>query len=883
MISYVTTSKTLNYVSGGRTTRKGYAPEIAEQGNYFEKEFENFFNRLYYTKKGEETEFHNHLKQFDDYWNRRNEVFARTFEVYIRMLLDAKKIKNTFLVSKTYQSPAYPDRDLVNNVSPLIKSILKKGFATIKNSAKTLEGISTPTGYKGFRTTLKSNANLTDTLEAMQGIALRDYKQVSALALELEGSTIAETAENIWNYLRKHTRYKLDSAGIEELRTPSRSLVDGQKGLVDVNFGIDCDDYTILISAMLLHLGIAHEYRVVAYEQKGKFQHIYPVAFDTKGEAFVIDVVPEIPYFNYEEQPIIDLKTISMELHELSGVDPELMEDSDFPVTEEEIQNDFFEELNEPYQLEGIEDDYEDLLLESNFLSGFEEVYAENEADIVLNGTSDHIALLERGILAEVNKARQALLDEQQAPTVLSQLVNVTKELQLVDTLMQVWEDPEDRDTALMEAIESGSQYTNFFRAIKESLDGLQEESLQGFDDDMDEPLYLARVPNNEDLLQDVLEDQDVEDDNLEGFDTMEFDDFETIDITPNLSGFFRKVFRKIRKGVKKVVKAVVRFNPATLVMRGAIILVLKLNLFKFSQKLIYGYLTESQARQQNLDLNEWRKLVGKKNKAENFFRKIGGRRSKFRKAIVRGKAAKKTGLRLSGLGAVATGSTAAASGFIVFVKKLLSSINPAKLFKKIKNKIIRRKPAPVAIPRTPTRPSFTPPARKPARFIPPRTSVTTSNRGGTTPSFSNPQQSKEGLMSKIKRFFSTHKKKVVFFGIGLSVLAVIFYNKREKKKKRSLAGIKAAKTRARNRRRLSVAKRSTPVRGSTTNRKRTTPQLKGRTPARRTTSKGISGSSGSRSNTNRLKAMHRKAKQLQKTHPKTKYSTLLKRAAKQI
>ncbi|MEW7289637.1 transglutaminase-like domain-containing protein [Aquimarina sp. 2304DJ70-9] len=759
----------------------------------------------------------------------------------------------------------------------------------------TLEDIITPEDYKGFRKTIKDNANLNDTLETMQRIAFRDFTQVEALAVKLEGASVAETSENIWNYLRENTRYKLDQEGIEELRTPARSLVDGQKGITNPSFGIDCDDYTILISALLLNLGITHDYRVVAYKEPGKFQHIYPVAFDESGKAFVIDVVPEIPHFNYEEQPIIDLKTISMELHELSGVDPDVMEESEFPVTEEEIQQDFFEEMNDPFPLEGIEDDYEDLLLESNFLSGFEEVHVEEEADIVLQGASDTVALLERGILAEVNKARQALLDERQQPTVLSQLVNVTKELQLVDDVMQSWEDSEDRNTALLSAIRSGSQYANFFRAIKESLDRLDNESLSGFDDELDQPLYLARVPNNEDLLLDVLEDEDDED--LEGLGNMDyddFDDFDDMDIEPNLSGFFKKVFRKIGKGIKKVVKAVVRFNPATLVMRGAIILVLKLNLFKFSQKLIYGYLTEAQAKQQGLDLNEWRKLVDKKNKAERFFKKIGGRGSKFRKAIVRGKAAKKTGLRLNGLGAVATGSTAAASGFIVFVKKLLKNINPAKLFKKVKDKILaKRKPArPVSVPATVRRPSFPSrqPSPKPARFTPSRRDFVPTSQTASTTTLS----SKEGFINKVKHFLGTHKKKVVFFGIGLSVIAVIFYNKRKKKKKRSLAGIKAAKTRARNRRKLASSsatkrRRTTPVRRKTTvTRKRsTTPRLTAKTPVRRVrkvAAKAVSGTRGrKKSNASRLRAMHTKAKQLQKTHPKTKYSTLLKRAAKQI
>ncbi|WP_167571760.1 LPD1 domain-containing protein [Aquimarina algiphila] len=897
VISFLTNGREA-YVSGGRETRKGYNPTKAKKGNFFEQQFEEFFNLLYFDKKGEETQFSKDISNFNagDYYERRNEVFARSFEVYIFNLLKDAKIKNIFLVDSSYQAVVYPNPTLSKLIKPIIDRIVKKGFSEIrKNKQDTLQGITTPTGYKGFRKTLKAHANLDDTLLAMKRIALRDFKQVEELAHELQDNTVAETSENIWNYLREHTRYKLDSEGIEELRTPARSMVDGQKGVEDTNFGIDCDDYTILVSALLLNLGIDHEYRVTAYEEVGKFQHIYPVAFDTDGTPYVIDIVPEIPHFNYEEQPIIDLKTIPMELQELSGVQPELLEENEFPITDEEILNDFAEEIDEANQLEGIEDDYEDAILDNTFLSGFEEVMDEADADIILNGTSDTIALLERGILAEVNKARQVLANEQREPTVLSQLVDVDMELRIIDHVMQSWEDEDLRDSALMAAIQSSSQYTNFFRAIKASLDGLNEEQLNGLDnEELDEPLYLARIPNNEDLLLDVLEDEDDEDleglgmvdDELEYYDN--FEDFEDEDI-PNLSGFFRKVFRKIRKGVKKVVKAVVRFNPATLVMRGAIILVLKINLFKFAEKLIYGYLSEAQARQQGLDINEWRRRVKKLRRAERFFTKIGGRASKFRKAIVRGKGGRRARLPLRGLGAVATTSTAAASGFIVFMKKLLAKINPIKLIKKVANKIRNKRRPPVpnrSIPRTVTnRPTFIP-RSKPYRT---NTSVPMQRFTPNVPSVTttvNPNIPKQRFLDKVKQVFSRHKKKWVI-GIIIFVFTLVgykYYQKSQKKKKRSLAGIKAARTRARNQKRIAA----TPKRRRTTAKRRTavkrsTPRLKRRTP-RALPARAVSGVRKRKtSNGSRLKAMHRKAKQLQKTHPKTKYSTLLKRAAKQL
>ena len=824
IISFYTKSKQ-TYVSGGRTTRKGFDEEIRQKGNYFEQQFEEFFNILYYDTEGEKTPFHAALNKEDEYWNRRNEVFARTFEVSISEKLRKSSHTNHFLVSGA-KGKAYPKPELVAQVSGIMDNIVLKGFELIGKNAPSLQGIVTgPVGYMGFRKTLKKNASLDDTLFHMKRIALRDYGQVADLARDLEGSSVAETAGNIWNWLRAHTRYKLDTEGIEELKTPARSLVDGRAGLRNPDFGIDCDDYTILISALLLNLGIEHEYRVVAYKRKGKFQHIYPVAFDTSGKAYIIDCVPEIPRFNYEAQPIIDLKTVTMDLHELSGIE------------ETDEKQELLEELNEPFSLSGTdEEDPEDELLEASFLSGFAEVESEEEADIVLSGADDVVEMLERGILAEVNKARLSLLKEQGEPTILSQTIDVAKELELINRVMQSWGDEEEREQVIQEAISSGSSYSNFFKAIQLSLDKMQEEELQGIDDEeAEEPIYLARIDMSRYNLSDLPDDED-----LEGLGKW------------RLKKFFKRIGKGIKKGFKKVVKAIVRYNPATIVMRTAIILTLKTNMFKIASRLIYGYLSEEQARAQGLDLNEWRKLVRSKNRSEKFFKKIGGRSKKFKKAIVKGRAAKKTGLRLSGLGIALTTSVAAAAGFIALAKKLLSSVDLNKLFKgknKSSTEVTSEMPGP----------------ESPDNFS---TDINTNTNKNTimpdSPALNTDTQNKKGFFQKVRNFWLKHRKKVYVIGLGSVIVLVAFIIWNKRKKKKPLSGIKAARSRAR--------RRKSPA------------QLKGST----TTLKAPAKSAGKarvsrRSNGSRLKAMHRKAKELQKKHPNSKYSTLLKRASKLI
>jgi hypothetical protein len=733
----------------------------------------------------------------------------------------------------------------------------------------TFSGIDLPiVGYKGFRATIKEKASLSDTLKNMKRIAERDTYQVRELAKELEGSSVEETSRNIWDFIRENLTYKLDTEGIEELRTPARTLHDKI---------FDCDDATILTSAILLNLGISHEYRITAYKEKGKFSHIYPVAFDDEGRSYVIDTVPEIPHFNYEEQPIIDLKTVRMELHELSGVKE--------AVGQEEMKQDLLDELNEPFSLSGYEDDNEDddMLLESSFLSGLGEVDSADEADVVIESKSDALRLIENGILAEVHKALQTLKKEQQSPTVLSETIDVEKEKSRLQSLIESWGDEQTREEIIEEALDENSSYKNFYEAIRMSLEELSSESneLSGTDDD--EPIYLARIEAVD--LSDMIEDE-------EGY----FDD--------ELSGrrsrrrarrrkFFKKIGKKVGNTIKKIGKAVVRFNPATIALRNATLLVLKLNLFNIASNVIYGYLTRDEAIAKKLDLNEWSKVVSAKNKLEKFFTKAGGKSKNFRNAVIRGRAAKKTGIHLSGLGeATAAASTAAASGFIVFAKKVLSAINPVTLFKKVKSSIQARKAAKNIS------------AEKAINNSRPQNMQNEFNSGAADSTAVNQtaandweaaanQSGKDGILQKIKNIWITHKKKVIGTGMMI-VVAIVFllvWGKYKKKKKRQLAGIKAARTRARNRKAAAkrLPARRTTARGKSTRAKRRiTSKVKtlgrGNTTVVRTPSKGRGKTRVyKQSSKSRLSLMHAKAKQLQKKHPKTKYSNLLKMAAKQI
>lgn len=752
-----------------------------------------------------------------------------------------------------------------------------------------------PIGYRGFRKTLLENAELDDTLKNMKRIALRDRYQVAALAETLKGKTVAETSENIWNWLRANTKYKLDEKGLEELRTPARSIVDGRKGLSNSKYGIDCDDYTILISALLLNLGIDHEYRVTAYEEKGQFQHIYPVAVDENNNQFVIDVVPEIPHFNYEAQPIKDIKIIKITASNLNGYlpidatinpsdsyrninpnqyglktdDMELQELSGINDAED-FKNDLKEELNQPFNLSGIEDDLEDEILATSFLSGLGEVATEEEADIVLTSREDVVQLLANGLLAEINKARKSLIQEIKNPAALSDLIDVPKELDILDEVIEMWDDEDEREATMKQAIASGSSYANFYKALLISLLEMEETGdLSGIDD---EPIFLAQMEEID--LADLLDEDDE-------FSTEELGFFKFKKFFKRSGGLFKKLFKKVGKGIKKAVKAVVRYNPITIATRAAILLTLKTNGFNVASRLIYGYLNQAQADANKLDLNEWRKIVNAKNKGESFFTKMGGKADKFRKAIVKGRAAKKTGIRLSGLGE----STQKASGFINFIKKLLAKINITKLFRKKK-----KGAAPAQNTSLVTSMSIDDFETGNNNFPAKSRRAAPATTDDPKPNIFKRMITKDFWKNDV---WAKHKKKILI-GTGfitiLIPLAIYLIQKFKKKKKRQLSGIKAAKTRARNQKKSTTSRRSAPKKKSAAPKKRSTPKKKskpvgrGSTTIIKTPTKGQGKTRVSKmTSRERMSLMHAIAAKLRKKHPKMKYSRLLSLASKQM
>lgn len=70
-----------------------------------------------------------------EYWFRRNELFARSFEQYISYKLAKKGVKNVFLAKYKYETTAYLDAALLKKIVPIYDKLLRQMKAALKTKA----------------------------------------------------------------------------------------------------------------------------------------------------------------------------------------------------------------------------------------------------------------------------------------------------------------------------------------------------------------------------------------------------------------------------------------------------------------------------------------------------------------------------------------------------------------------------------------------------------------------------------------------------------------------------------------------------------------------------------------------------------------------------
>lgn len=147
---------------------------------------------------------------------------------------------------------------------------------------------------------------LYETIDLIKQTINEYYNQVEGLAYHLKGNTDAQTAFNIWHFIKENITYDFDTPGIEEIRTPARTWSDR-------DHRADCEDMAIFAGAILKNLNIPFSLTIVAFNHSPNYQHIYLTAGRKK--QYIIDGVMS----KYGVHPDNITKTMNMNIQRLSG------------------------------------------------------------------------------------------------------------------------------------------------------------------------------------------------------------------------------------------------------------------------------------------------------------------------------------------------------------------------------------------------------------------------------------------------------------------------------------------------------------------------------------------------------------------------------------
>ncbi|MCW3805679.1 hypothetical protein [Plebeiibacterium marinum] len=593
--------------------------------------------------------------------------------------------------------------------------------------------------------TFIKNGNVIETVESCIDIIGTHFREVEELASMLQGDSLKESCRNIFNFSYNYLQYHKDDDGTEQLRTPSRSWLDGQikfkqKGKSDA--GIDCDDYSIFVGSLLKCLGIPFKLRITKYDGKKNFQHIYvivPAVGDSEDEIVIDPVLSKFDYqkpYSFERS---DFDMSPLQLAGLRGIDG---------ITGTSALGLPISVLSGIDLAGGVQAqaNHEDLIA---IVSGV-------DFDDAINGLGD----AEDATYNYLVRTRNYLLKNRDNKDKMAHVQNPDQFISMLDQAIKFWNTPQ-RDAVLdkLSDIEEKLAENGLIKYDSEAIQGLAE--LDELDDEMD---GLGRRKRRRGRF------------------------FKAI----------KRVGKKIGKVAKKVVKAIVRFNPLSIAIRGGLLAALRLNMFGIAKKLQYAYLPDNLASKYNIDPAKHAKLKKTHGKVRKLFKGLQGKESNLRKAILKGAKQKSSDFSLKGIdglladlkgleaigelaelgnmGAVATGaSVAAASGVLA---KIGSWLKPIKnIFTKVKSKFKKAAPATEAVSQftnqaAPTTEAYAPPTNS---VMPPSNSIMPQS-GSYTPQpimksgNYTPQSTSTNSTAIGKKKLSKGAK----VGIGLGVAALV-------------------------------------------------------------------------------------------------------------
>lgn len=570
---------------------------------------------------------------------------------------------------------------------------------------------------------------LDETLYQIRSAIYKYRGQVAQLSRVLKQSSHQESAYAVWSFIKKNISYKMDPPGTEMIRTPARSWADRTAG-------VDCEDMTILAASLLLNMGYPVQLQIVAINGASQYGHIY-----LKTGPYAIDCVPEITGFNEEAPNITKRKIIDMNIEVLNGIGS--LKESEFVsdfarVTFRETNRSRYPDLQILIDLGkkgvfewtsgaerngtiGLGLDEELPLSKSQlgklakhiltrlFKRGYKSVYIPGN-DIELFGAYKQAFA---GAIS-VYKDNTGIVHFKPARGIYDHSLNGLGNVENY-TVSHYLEGLEHDNIAALplekqllglptasgcgcndKAIIVGLGAIERPTAVTEKLMAAQTELIEKYHSGQIERVQAAAELSKLRfaILLNATPDQAIVLESLNNIafitpqgQAVTYDDLELA----GLGNIFKNAV-KIAKGavkaagqaagntIKKVVQSTAVVNPAFIAARAAVLLWLKANK-KVARRLRPGYYSEAEARQRNLNLDEWRKLVDVVKEIENRHDRWGGKKENIKEAIYHGSKG------MAGLGIIPL-ITAIAVPLLKELFGLLKKVNHEKLYENSNEKL---------------------------------------------------------------------------------------------------------------------------------------------------------------------------------------------------
>ena len=450
------------------------------------------------------------------------------------------------------------------------------------------------------KTTYKGEGNLSKVINIIVEETNKAIPQLAEFSVKFKADSLEKSAYLIWKFIKDNIKYVRDAVGIEEIRTPQRTLSD--------KIG-DCEDYAIFALAILSNLGYKPKFYVVAMGEG--YQHIYTVINKHNIGQHPMNIIIDGVMNTFNQHPDNITKYFIVNL---------------------DGKKKYY--YNSPKQ-NNLSD------MNINVLSG----------NYNAQGTEDPIS--------------QAI-DEIAQVTNLSGLGAIDSEV--VDLAKQMHE---------LEKINEAQQML-FFMDVEKSLD----ESLSGWVADQRKKLAekAARIKAEIKRKADQAAKKAKA---LREAANKRADE---------LKRKAQELLDKAKNAIPDVVDNTKKFGLAP--VRGAFLLLLKVNFLGLAKRLYVGYMSKAEAVKLKLNMKQFTKAVNARIRTEKLFVKAGGTKAALKKAALSGRGQKRfeKGLeKMSGLGdpvtiAAVTSAIGVATPLLAAVKNFFKTLDLKELFKKAKD-----------------------------------------------------------------------------------------------------------------------------------------------------------------------------------------------------